>query len=127
VGLLLELLLEGLSMLVIELLCGTFWAFFSSLFPSPNDASRDRSSLAWGAAALAGCLAGLASRSFAPAHIARGPWLVALAWVAFPLAGGLALKALTRLQRPARRAPGIAFVAGVLFALAYLGVRAAVV
>jgi hypothetical protein len=123
-GFLFEALLDGLWMLCAELVCGTFWAFFSSAFPSRNDANRNWSALAWGAATMAGGVAGLASRSFAPTHVTRGPALAALAWIGFPLAGGLALKAMTRLQQAERRAPGIAFVAGILFALAYLTIRA---
>ena len=123
-GFLFEALLDGLWMLCAELFCGVFWAFFSSAFPSRNDANRYWSALAWGAATIAGCVAGLASRSFAPAHLTRGPALAALVWIAFPLAGGFALKSMTRLHRPERRAPGIAFVAGVFFAVAYLIMRA---
>jgi len=123
-GFLFEALLEGLWMLCWELFCGFFWAFFSSAFPSRNDANRTWSSLAWGAATMAGCVAGLASRSFAPAHLTHGPALATLVWIAFPLAGGFALKAATKLQRPERRAPGIAFVAGAFFAAAYLLMRA---
>lgn len=126
-GFILDALLDGLSMIVMEVAWGVFWAFFTSQYPSKNDSDQRLASLSWGASVLVGCIAGLASLSVAPARVSHGPALVALTWIALPLAGGFALKALTRLQRVERRAPGIAFLAGALFAVAYLGTRASAV
>ncbi|MBK9519120.1 MAG: hypothetical protein IPO09_17580 [Anaeromyxobacter sp.] len=120
-----EVLLEGLSLVVMDVICGVFWAAFTSAYPSKNDSNRKLAGLSWAAAVVVGGAAGLGSLSVAPARLSHGPALVALTWIAFPLAGGLALKATTRLQRVELRAPGIAFLGGVLFALAYLTMRMA--
>lgn len=122
-GFIFEILLEGLSLVVMDVICGLFWAAFTSVYPSRNDSNRKLAGLSWGAALVLGGLAGFASLSVAPARVSHHPALVALTWIAFPLAGGFALKALTRLQRVELRAPGVAFLGGALFALAYLAMR----
>lgn len=122
-GFVFEALLEGLSLVVMDVICGVFWAAYTSVYPSRNDSNRKLAGLSWGAAVLLGGFAGFASLSVVPARVSRHPALVVLTWIAFPLAGGFALKALTRLQRVELRAPGVAFLGGTLFALAYLTMR----
>jgi len=127
-GFLFELLLDALGMALFEGL----WALLRLLgrgllaLVAPDRAPAGPHPLVVCIGALvAGAFMGALGAHLFPARVAPAGAGAVAAWIVLPLAGGVVGQGLDLLRRPERREPAVAFVAGLLFGLAYLGARAA--